>query len=61
MAMEIGDAREGTGMAGEIAKALKELEPAYKVKKNKGWVLPDAIARAVVAHLLASGNCEPPA
>ncbi len=52
MAMLIGDARKGTGLAGQMAAEIKALQPDYDVSQNKAWVLPDAMAKAIITHLI---------
>ena len=53
MALDIGDAKEGTGLAGLIAEKLsEETEGKYKVKK--GPEMPNAIAKAIVEYLQAN-------
>ena len=54
MALDAGDAREGTGLAGLMAEKLLELEPKFKVKK--GYHMLDAIAQAVVEHVTAEAE-----
>ena len=51
MALEAGDARKGTGLAGAIADKMRKLEPTYNPNKNKGWIMPDAIAQAIVEYI----------
>jgi len=42
-------------MAGAIARALKEFNPGYQVQLQGGWMLPDAIAQAVVQYIQENG------
>lgn len=49
MALDAGDAREGTGLAGLMAEKMKEIEPAYDVRR--GYQMFDSIAQAVVEHI----------
>jgi len=56
MAMVVGDAVLGTGMAGAIATALKLENAQYDVNKAGGDLLPNAIAKAVVEYLQANAN-----
>ena len=49
MALDAGDAREGTGLAGLMAEKLKEIEKKFDVKN--GYHMLDAIAQAVVEHV----------
>ena len=58
--MDIGDARKGTGLAGQIAIELKALEPKFKVDENKAWVLPDALAKAIITHLKSGTGPDVP-
>ena len=51
MAMEAGDARSGTGLAGAIAEAMRRAEPRFDVNAPNGDFLPNAIASAVVEYL----------
>ena len=52
--LEAGDARQGTGLAGEMAAKMKELEPKFDV--NKGYHMFDAMAQAVVEYLVANAE-----
>ena len=56
MAMVVGDARLGTGMAGAIAAALYDANDKYDVNKAGGDLLPNAIAKAVVEYLQANAD-----
>ena len=56
MAMIVGDAKLGTGMAGAIAEALKSENPRYDVSKAGGDLLPNAIAQAIVDYLKANAD-----
>ena len=56
MAMVVGDARLGTGLAGAIADALKDESDKYDVNKAGGDLLPNAIAKAVVDYLKANAD-----
>lgn len=56
MAMVVGDARLGTGMAGAIAAALYDNDSRYDVNKAGGDLLPNAIAQAVVDYLKANAD-----
>ena len=56
MAMDAGDARSGTGLAGAIAAAMKSAEPNYNVHAPNGDFLPNAIASAVVDYLKAEAE-----
>lgn len=58
MAMEIGDARKGTGLAGAIAKAMIDLQPTIDLKKKDSDVLPNAIATAVVEYIQSDAEVE---
>ena len=52
--MIVGDARSGTGLAGEIADAMKGYDGAFDPSKKNGWYLANSIAEAVVAHITAN-------
>lgn len=55
MAMDAGDARDGTGLAGLIATKMDELTKGeFDVKK--GYHMLDAIAQAVVEHIAAEAE-----
>ena len=56
MTMIAGNARLGTGLAGEIASKMYELDSRYDVNKAGGDMLPNAIAEAVVAYLKANAS-----
>lgn len=56
MALEAGDAREGTGLAGLMAEKMKELEKKFDVKK--GYATFDAIAQAIVEHIQSEMEVE---
>lgn len=56
MAMDAGDARLGTGLAGAIASAMRAAEPGYNVHAPSGDFLPNAIANAVVDYLKAEAE-----
>ena len=56
MAMVVGDAVLGTGMAGAIATALKLENAQYDVNKAGGDLLPNAIAQAIVDYLKANAD-----
>ncbi len=43
-----GNARQGTGLAGLIAKWMEYYIPEYKANLNGGWKMPQAIADAIV-------------
>ena len=63
MAMEIGDARKGTGLAGAMAAEIKALDKRFQVDRDKGWVLCDALAKAIVEYLTDNvelANTSPP-
>lgn len=54
MALDEGDARDGTGLAGLMAEKLKEIEPKFNVKK--GYQNIDAMAQAIVEHFTANAE-----
>jgi len=56
MAMTVGDARLGTGLAGAIAAALYDENSRYDVNKAGGDLLPNAIAKAVVDYLKSNAD-----
>jgi hypothetical protein len=56
MAMVVGDARLGTGLAGAIASAMKDENDRYDVNKAGGDLLPNAIAKAVVDYLKSNAD-----
>lgn len=56
MAMIVGDARLGTGLAGAIASALRDENSQYDVNKAGGDLLPNAIAKAVVDYLKSNAD-----
>ena len=56
MAMVVGDAKLGTGLAGAIASALYDENSKYDVNKAGGDLLPNAIAKAVVDYLKANAD-----
>lgn len=50
MALEAGDAREGTGLAGLMADKMREItKNEFDVKK--GYHMLDAFAQAIIEHL----------
>ena len=54
MALDAGDARAGTGLAGLMAEKMKEIEPAYDVRR--GYQMFDSIAQAVVEHIQSNAE-----
>ncbi len=60
MPLEIGDARKGTGLAGRIAELIAAEDPAYNVNRSKAWVMPNAVATAVVEQLTTNALVETP-
>ena len=60
MALEAGDAREGTGLAGLMAEKVKD---EFKAKKKefdikKGHELIDGLAKAIVEYLVDNTEVE---
>jgi len=56
MAMVVGDAKLGTGLAGAIASAMQDENSRYDVNKAGGDLLPNAIAKAVVDYLKSNAD-----
>jgi len=49
-----GDARKGKGLAGVIAKAMKDLQPNIDFKAEDADVFPNAIAAAIIEYFSSS-------
>ena len=49
MALDAGDARQGTGLAGLMAEKMKTIEKKFDVRV--GYVMLDAMAQAIVEHI----------
>jgi hypothetical protein len=56
MAMIVGNAKSGTGLAGAIAAAMVDIDGRYNVNLAGGDMLPNAIAKAVVEYLQANAD-----
>jgi len=56
MALDAGDAREGTGLAGLMAEKMKAIEAKFDVKR--GYAMFDALAQAIVEHVKAEMAVE---
>jgi hypothetical protein len=56
MALEAGDCRTRTGLAWLIAEKIMAEEPKFNPNKDKGWLMPNAIAQAIVEHLTAEAE-----
>ena len=57
VALEVGDANSGTGLAGAIAAAREEAYgKSYSVAKDAGGV--NALAKAIIEYLVANAEVE---
>jgi len=54
VALDAGDARGGTGLAGAMAAKMKELDPEFDV--NLGYAMFDALAQSVVEYVTTNAE-----
>lgn len=56
MALDGGDCRMGTGLSALIAEKIKAECPEFDPAKDMGWLMPNAIAQAVVEYFKANAE-----